>query len=108
MPRSPSMKHTADSPATTSSRPAFGFASTAMGGHPLLPAGDLWSLHEQIIAANLLEDGQKSGIEETDLEQHEEGHRAVNPVLKRVEDRSREVQAKPDFDERLDRHRLVV
>src|SRR4029453_4874542 len=74
----------------------------------LLSAGDLRGLDEDIVAANLLEQRHQAGVEKAELEEHEEGHGPVDLMRERVEHRAREIDAQPDLDERLNRHRLVV
>src|SRR5689334_25189004 len=56
----------------------------------------------------LLEERQQTGVEEPDLEQHQERHGAVDAVAQRVEQRRREIEPERDFDHRLHRHRLAV
>src|ERR1700687_5112416 len=58
----------------------------------LLATGDL-RIEDDLAACVLLHDGKKARIEEPDLEQDEERHRAVDLVRERVEHGPREVEA---------------
>src|SRR5437762_1952505 len=60
------------------------------------------------LAGVLLHERDETGVEEADLEEHEERQRTVNLVRERVEHRRREVQAERELDERLNRDRGVV
>src|SRR5688572_1954501 len=56
----------------------------------------------------LLDDRQQPGVEEANLEQHEERQRAVDAVAERIEHRGREVQAQRQLDHRLHGEVLTV
>src|SRR5262245_65895063 len=73
----------------------------------LLPTRHLRT-EDHWIAGVLLNDGHQTGIENSDLKQHEERQRAVDLIRQRVENRRREIKAQCQFDERLDRHGLTV
>src|ERR1051325_6409335 len=60
------------------------------------------------LAGVLLHERHETGVEEADLEEHQERQRAVDLIGERVEHRRREVQPEPELDERLDRDRLVI
>src|SRR5215831_15771698 len=95
--------------ATTSSSPAFGFASsTAMSrsySDPLL--GD-FRRHFVAVARELLQDREQARVEEADLEEHQERQRAVDLVDQRVVDGGGEVEAERQLDHRLHAHLLLV
>src|SRR5687767_9927953 len=65
-------------------------------------------LQHHVLARELLDDRQQPRVEEADLEQDEERHRAVDPVGERVEHRGREVETERDFDHRLHDEALAV
>src|SRR5690349_17589231 len=94
MPRSPSIQQIADDVATTSSRPALLTRRLRAERH--------------VVAAELLHDRQEAGVEEADLEQHQERQRAVDAVGEGVEHRHREVEAEAQLDQRLRQLDLVV
>src|SRR5687767_10726399 len=56
----------------------------------------------------LLHQRQQPGVEEANLKQHQERHRAVDALAQGVEQRGREVEAERELDHRLHRHRLAV
>src|SRR5262245_60753162 len=60
------------------------------------------------VAGVLLNDRDETGVEESDLEEHQERERAVDLVGERIENRGGEIQAERELDERLNRDRLVV
>src|SRR5262245_60501460 len=102
----------ADVVATISSRPAFGVAGALMGGSYIIRPQQRATLlvrllarrlraQRDIVTAELLDDREQPSVEEADLEQHQERQRAVDAVRQRVEDRDREVEAEPQFDQRL-------
>src|ERR1043166_4489754 len=86
----------------TSKRPCRIYASDLLNARGNRELGDLG------FAGVLLHDRDEAGIEESDLEEHEERQRAVDLIRERVEDRRREIQAERELDERLDRHRLGI
>ena len=109
--------------ATTSSRPALAGVSSATEvddsvprrlatvdsttASQLLAVRDLRLQHDAV-AGELLNDGEKAGVEEADLEEHQERQRAVDAVGQRVEDRGGEVEPEAQLDERLDGDRLPI
>src|SRR5215203_2770831 len=64
--------------------------------------------HFDGLGAVLLQQRQHAGVEEADLEQHQERHGAVDAVGERVEHGGGEVQAQRQLDDRLDADRLVI
>src|SRR5215510_13721421 len=94
MPRSPSIQQIADEVATTSSRPALLTRRLRAQRH--------------VVAAELLDDREQAGVEEADLEEHEERQRAVDAVGQRVEHRDREVEPEAQLDQRLRQLDLVI
>src|SRR5688500_18839802 len=94
MPRSPSIQQIDDEVATTSSSPALLTRRLRAQRH--------------VVAAELLHDREQTGVEEADLEQHQERQRAVDAVGQRVEDGDREVEAEAALDQRLRQLDLVV
>src|SRR3954447_11668484 len=100
----------ADDAATTSSSPALGFASVVMApsyqGRSGAPAardrllGDFGGLEHDGLARVLLQDRQETGVEEPDLEQHQEWQRSVDLVDQGVEHRGGEVEPERHFDDR--------
>src|SRR5262245_45771719 len=60
------------------------------------------------LAGVLLHDRHETGVEESDLEEHQERQRAVDLVRERIEHRGREVQAQRELDQRLNGDGLVI
>src|SRR5450759_5902917 len=115
--------------ATTSSRPALGFASSTATKRSYQGAGcfgpgagcdvGVCTKHQYpgtehqspgllrnlgrhlFVTRELLKDREEPRVEEPDLEQHEERHRAVDLVDEGVEHRAGEIQAQGQLDERL-------
>ena len=71
------------------------------------PTGHL-RVEDDRIGGVLLDDRDEAGIEESNLEQDQKGHRAVDLIRERVEHRRREIQAESQLDERLNGDRLAV
>src|SRR3954468_24846917 len=103
--------------ATTSSRPALGLLSStaiAPADCSLLcqpPTADclLRDLRRHfLVTRELLQDRQQPRVEEADLEQHQEGQRAVDLVDQRVEHRGGEIEAEAQLDQRLHADLLLV
>src|SRR5689334_16957160 len=65
----------------------------------LLPTGYL-RVQRNLFAGVLLDDGEKSSVQEPDLEQHQKWNSAVDLGGQRVEDGRGEVQAERQLDER--------
>src|SRR6187549_1547411 len=65
-------------------------------------------IQHDAVAGELLHDRKEAGVEEADLEEHEERQCSIDAVGKRVEDRGCEVEPETRLDERLHRDRLPI
>src|SRR5688572_4222109 len=62
---------------------------------------DFFRLQDDVAAGELLHDRKQACVKEADLEEHEEGNRAIDAVGERIEHGGRKVQTERQLNHRL-------